>query len=177
MTVRMTLALLVLLISFGSSHGKEERWSNFAEDSDLKYYLDQKTVVPVTDNLYIFWVKSVAKDRDYFKKEYKVNDLSYILTNYELDCAVSSYRVRGSIMFDKNRRELGKSAGDETAGYEPVPPESMLELAQEELCVKEESADLQDDQEPVAVAPLLVTAPLEPAVANGSAEAEVPSLQ
>src|SRR6185369_5671518 len=109
--------------------------------SDLKYYLDEKSVTPLPDNVYIFWVKSVAKDKDYFKTEYNLNNLSYIFTNYELDCALSSYRIRGTIMFDKNRREIYKSipAAGETV-FEPVPPESMLELVQDEVCVREETA-------------------------------------
>lgn len=178
MKVRMTFVLLALLVSYGISHGKEERWNNFAEDSDLKYYLDQKTIIPVSETLYIFWVKSVAKNKEYFRQEYNVADLSYILTNYELDCTVASYRVRGSIMFDKNRRELGKSVADEAAsGFEPVPPESMLELAQDELCVKEESADLAEEEELVTTVPLVVTAPVESPAAEESSQGELPSLQ
>ena len=142
MTVRAIFVMLALLMCCEVSHGKEERWSNFAEDSDLKYYLDQKSVVALPDNVYIFWVRSVAKDKDYFKKEYNLSNLSYIFTNYELDCAVSSYRIRGTIMFDQTRREISKALPD--AGepvFEPVPPESMLELVQDEICVSEDVSE------------------------------------
>jgi len=137
MSVRISMALLLLLMCCGLSHAQDERWSNFAEDSDLKYYIDQKSIISLPDNVYIFWVKSVAKEKDYFKKEYNVNDVSYMFTSYELDCAVSSFRIRGTIMFDKNRKEISKSVPEGVAAFEPVPPESMLELAQGEVCVKE----------------------------------------
>jgi hypothetical protein len=165
MTFRLTFVVLALLLCCGVCHGKEERWSNFAEDSDLKYYLDQKSVISLPDSVYIFWVKSVAKDKDYFKREYNLNNLSYIFTNYELDCAVSSYRIRGSIMFDKNRREINKTlpASGETV-FEPVPPESMLELAQDEICVKEKgAATTPEPEEQPAAAPPAPTAPAAPA--------------
>ncbi|HBG05120.1 MAG: hypothetical protein A2075_24210 [Geobacteraceae bacterium GWC2_58_44] len=178
MTVRMTFVLLALLMCSGISHGKEDRWSNFAEDGDLKYYLDQKSIVPLPNSVYIFWVKSVAKDKNYFKAEYNLNNLSYILTNYELDCAFSSYRIRGTIMFDKNRRELNKSVSDgPDSMFEPVPPESVLELVQDEICVKEESADLPETDEPLPAAPIAVTLPLESAAAEDPAQAEPPSIQ
>lgn len=164
--------VLSLLVSSGISQAKEERWSNFAEDGDLKYFLDEKTVVPLTDSSYIFWVKSVAKDKGYFKREYNLNNLSYILTNYELDCSHSTYRVRGTIMFDKSRRELSKIVNEGPGVvYEPVPPESVVELVQEELCVGAESADLADSAERFA-APIVVDVPLKAMVEN-----EPPSLQ
>jgi hypothetical protein len=179
MTVRVAIAMLALLACSSTCLGKETRWINFAEDTDLRYYLDQKSIISRPDSVYIFWVKSVAKDRGYFKKEYTLNEVSYIFTNYELDCAVSSYRVRGTIMFDKNRRELNKSlpAGGEP-NFEPIPPESMLELVQDEICAGEEQAGkaAQPEAEPPAgsaeptapaapaspQAPLAPTAPDEP---------------
>lgn len=139
--MRKLLVVLALLVGCGVCHGKEERWSNFAEDGDLKYYLDLQSVVPLPDSVYVFWVKSVAKDKEYFKREYRLNNISYVFTNYELDCAVSSYRIRGTIMFDKQRRAVHKLVpplGE--ISFEPVAPESLLELAQDEICVQEESA-------------------------------------
>ncbi|HJV67001.1 MAG TPA: surface-adhesin E family protein [Geomonas sp.] len=135
MAVRVTLIALALLAFCGTSHGQEARWGNFAEDSDLRYYLDRRSVVPLPDNVYTFWVKSVAKDSEYFQNEYHLNNVSYVLTNYELDCAVSSFRLRSTVMFDKTRREISKilpMAGD--TPFEPVQPETVLELAQEEIC-------------------------------------------
>lgn len=161
MTIRMAFVVLALLMCCGVCHAKEERWSNFAEDNDLKYYLDQKSVVSLPDNVYILWVKSIAKDKNFFKREYNLNNLSYIFTNYEIDCAVSSYRIRGTIMFDKNRREINKSLpeGGEPV-FEPVPPESMLELVQDEICVKEEGAVKASESEPQESAgPAVRTAP------------------
>ena len=146
MKVRTSLVALVLICSCGVSHGREDRWSNFAEDADLKYYLDQESVSALPDNVYTFWVKSVAKDKDYYKKEYKLTSLAQILTSYELDCAVASYRVRGVIMLDRNRREIAKSMAAEGEGaFEPVPPESVLELIQNELCVGEEAGAKQPE--------------------------------
>lgn len=161
MTFKMRLVALALFAVCGVCHA-EERWTNFAEDSDVKYYLDQKSVTTLPDNVYIFWVKSIPKEKDFFKKEYNLNNLAYILTNYELDCAVSSYRVRGTIMFDKNRRELNKSlsTGVESP-MEPVPPESMLELAQDEICSR---ANLEKgEQEQPSAAPPAAEPSLQPA--------------
>ncbi|HJV34247.1 hypothetical protein [Geomonas sp.] len=135
MAGRITFVVLAILTCCGICEGADQRWNNFAEDSDLKYYLDRKSVVPLPDNIYLFWIKSVAKDSDYFQAEYNLAKISYVLTNYEMDCAVSRYRVRSTVMVDKNRRELSKIvpvAGEVT--FEPVQPETMLELAQEEIC-------------------------------------------
>lgn len=167
MTVRMSIVALALLLICGVCHGNEKRWSNFGEDTDLKYYLDQQSVLSLPDNVYIFWVKSVAKDKEYFKKEYNLSDLSYIFTNYELDCAISSYRIRGSVMFDKNRRQISKAlpAGGE-AVFEPVLPESVLELAQNEICVKEELAQKipvpQGEMAAAPTVPATLEAPVSP---------------
>jgi len=139
--MRVSLLFLALLLYCGVSYGQEERWISFAEDSDLKYYLDQKSVRSLPDNVYLFWLKSVAKDKEYFKTQYNLSDLAYIYTSYELDCAVSAYRVRGTIMFDKQRREISKvlAAPGDTA-FEPVPPESLLELAQSDICANYDNA-------------------------------------
>lgn len=139
MAGRITFFVLAILTCCDICQGADQRWNNFAEDSDLKYYLDRKSVVPLPDNVYLFWIKSVAKDNDFFKAEYNLPKISYVLTNYEIDCAVSSYRVRSTVMFDKSRREISKivpAAGD--IAFEPVQPETMLELAQEEICTGSE---------------------------------------
>jgi hypothetical protein len=175
----MTVVMLTFLMYCGVCHGAAERWSNFAEDSDLKYFIDQKSMVSLPDNVYIFWVKSVAKDKDYFKKEYNLSNVSYMFTSYEMDCAVSSYRIRGTIMFDKNRKEVSKSLPEVEAAFEPIPPESMLELAQEEVCAKGENAtegaeggDLSSSAS-VAPAPAeVLVAPVTPATVE-----ETPELQ
>lgn len=181
---RVIFVVLALLLCCGICQAKEERWNNFAEDNDLRYYLDQKSVLSLPDNVYIFWVKSVAKDKDYYKAEYNLNNLSYIFTNYELDCAVSSYRIRGTIMFDKNRREINKSlpmSADNV--FEPVPPESMLELAQGEVCKQVGSAtgklEPEDEEEPAPLpatpaSPVTQAAPLSPAAPAASVEVTAP---
>lgn len=182
MPVRMSIAMLALFMSCGVCHAAVERWSNFAEDTDLKYYLDQRSIISLPDNIHIFWVKSIPKDRDYFKKEYNMSNVSYMFTSYELDCAVSSYRVRGTIMFDKNRKEISKSLPEGEPAFEPVPPESMLELAQEEVCAKEENTTNASEgaERPKATAagptaPIPPEAPEAP-VAPATAE-EPPALQ
>jgi hypothetical protein len=175
MSFRITIAALLLFMCSSVCHAKAERWSNFAEDNDQKYYMDQRSIRSLPDNVYIFWVKSVPKDKDYFKKEYNLNNGSYMFTSYELDCAVSSYRVRGTIMFDKNRKEISKSIPEGETAFEPVPPESMLELAQDEVCVKEEGgSEISDGAKPAAAprAPEAPPAPAEPAEAE-----EPPELQ
>lgn len=160
MAARITLAALVLLVWCGTALAAE-RWSNFAEDQELRYYLDQKSIIALPDNVYIFWVKAVAKDRDYFRREYNQNNVSYMFTSYELDCAVSSYRIRGTILFDKNRRELSKVIPEHEPVYEPVPPESVLELAQEEIC--QDQGEQEEEQERAALPS--VAAPAEPPAA------------
>ena len=178
MSIRITFALLFLLIWCGVCSAKTERWSNFAEDSDLKYYIDQKSIISLPDNVYIFWVKSIPKSKDFFKKEYNMNDASYMFTSYELDCAVSSYRVRGTIMFDKNRREISKSLPEGEPAFEPVPPESMLELAQDEVCTNEEPAKESPSQKGAASVPQESAPEEAPATAAPSAPTEeAPALQ
>ena len=181
MPARIIIAMLTLLICCSVCQAQAERWSNFAEDTDLKYYIDHKSVITLPDNVYIFWVKSIAKDKDYFKKEYNISNVSYMFTSYQLDCAVSSYRVRGTIMFDKNRREISKSLPEGEPAFEPIPPESMLELAQTEVCVKEEGAkeegakgkpDGEERRVSAPAAPTPPEAPLAPA-----APEEPPELQ
>jgi hypothetical protein len=170
--------ILFLLVSFaGVSHAAEERWVKFAQDADLSYYLDDKSVVALPDSVYIFWVKSVAREKEYFKREYNISNISYILTNYELDCALSSYRVRGAIMFDRSRRELGKDVPNSAPAFEPVPPESVLELAQEEMCAKRQSSPDGAGKEEAPAAPAGAPAPAAPATVAPAAPAEPPSLE
>jgi hypothetical protein len=164
MSIRISIVMLTLLMCCGICHAQAERWSNFAEDGDLKYYIDHRSIISLPDNVYIFWVKSVAKDKEYFKNEYNVSNVSYQFTSYELDCAVSSYRVRGTILFDKSRRELSKSVPESEPAFEPVPPESVLELAQDEICVKGKGvAESPEETEVPSVAPKAPTAPEAPA--------------
>lgn len=182
MSVRISLALFLILIGCGVCRAESQRWNNFAEDSELKYYIDQRSIISLPDEVFIFWVKSVPKDRDYFKQEYNQNDVAYMFTSYELDCSVSSYRVRGVIMYDKSRREVNKSVAEGEETFAPVPPESMLELAQEEICAKGESAAKESPAkesrkeaagEHSAAAPVPPAAPEMPA----PAPSEEPSLQ
>jgi hypothetical protein len=181
MSIRISLVMLTLLMCCGICHAQAERWSNFAEDSDLRYYIDHRSIISLPDNVYIFWVKSVAKDREYFKNEYNVSTVSYQLTNYELDCAVSSYRVRGTILFDKSRKELSKSVPESEPAFEPIPPESVLELAQDEICVKGKgSVETPEEGEGASVvpkapsAPEAPTAPEAPEAPRAPAEPEEP---
>jgi hypothetical protein len=136
MLLKTNILVVGLLLCGAVAHGKENRWSNFAEDADLKYYLDQKSIITTPEKTTAFWVKSVAKNKEYFKSEYNLNDLAYILTSYEFDCARGMYRVRAMVMYDKNRRELHKTfpLAAEMPGFEPVTPESVLELARDSVC-------------------------------------------
>jgi len=160
MAGRTMLAMLLLVVLCGVCQGAE-RWSNFAEDQELKYYIDQRTIIPLPDNVFIFWVKAVAKDRDYFRREFNLTGASYMLTSYELDCAVSSYRVRGTIIYDKNRREVSKVIPEGEPAFEPVPPESVQELAQEEICKDEGREEETRAAQPAAPAASAATAPVE----------------
>jgi hypothetical protein len=137
--MKIIMVLGILLLSVTLANGKEERWQNFAEDADLKYYLDRKTVVRTPEDTATFWVKSVAKNREYFKNEYNLNELAYIMTNYELDCSRALFRVRETILLTKNRKELSKTLVPlaEMPEFEPVTPESVTELAQEAVCEEE----------------------------------------
>jgi hypothetical protein len=178
MSLRIACALVALIATCGICNA-DDRWTNFAEDADLRYYLDQKSVTNLPDNVHVVWIKSIAKDRNYYKAEYNLNNLAYILTNYEIDCAVSSYRVRGVIMFDKNRKEITKvlPSGGEPA-LEPIPPESMLELAQSEVCTKAASEEDEKEQEPAPSQPVELTPPAEPALpAEPAPQAEPPTMQ
>lgn len=138
MLLKTKLMVVGLLLCGAVAQAKEGRWSNFAEDADLKYYLDLKSVITTPERTSTFWVKSVAKNKEYYKSEYNLNDLAYILTSYEYDCARGLYRVRATVMYDKNRRELHKTfpTASETPGFEPVTPESVLELVRDSICVE-----------------------------------------
>jgi hypothetical protein len=176
------MMLLTLLLCCGVCHAQPERWSNFAEDSDLKYYIDQRSIISLPDNVYIFWVKSVAKNKNYFKNEFNVDGVSYQLASYELDCAVSSYRVRGTILLDKSRKELSKSIPESDLNFEPIPPESVLELAQDEVCVKGKgTAETPQEAERPSAAPAAPVAPEAPSAPEAprapSEPEEPPALQ
>lgn len=147
MPLRVVLALFNVMLFCTVAYGIENRWYNFAEDSDLRYYLDNKSIVSRPNHTKIVWVKSVPKSKEYFEREYNLNNLAYLLTNYEIDCSNASYRVRQTLMLDKNRKELSKTqaAGSDVL-FEPVPPESSIELAQEAVCGEEESAPSQATQ-------------------------------
>src|SRR5689334_12634066 len=134
MLKRLLVPLFALVLSAGTACAAEGRWNSFAEDGDVKYFLDQKSVLTLPDNVFIFWMRSVPKDKEYIRREYNMNTLSYILTNYELDCANATYRVRETAMFDKNRKELSKSLPAGEAPFEPIQPESIVEMAQENFC-------------------------------------------
>ena len=62
MSVRITIAVLLLLICSGVCHAAAERWSNFAEDNDQKYYMDQRSIISLPDNVYIFLHLSLDLD-------------------------------------------------------------------------------------------------------------------
>lgn len=138
MSLRLAGVGLLLVVFCSVAHGKEDRWSSFAEDSDQKYYLDKKSVFPVGDYGFSFWIRSVPKDKEYIRREYNMTDLSYLLTNYELNCSEATFRVREILMFDKNRKELAKNLPEGEAVYEPIQPESIIEMAQESFCGKGE---------------------------------------
>ncbi|MCM0079989.1 hypothetical protein L4X63_00135 [Geomonas sp. Red32] len=174
MNVRTIMLSMLLLMAWSGLTYGEDRWYNFAEDGDLKYYLDRKSVHPLPDNVYVFWIKSVAKDKEYYRREYNVSNLAYILTNYELDCAVSSYRVRGTIMFDKGRRELGKTLASGEPVFEPVPPESVLEMAQDEICTGEQNASGEPEEEEHGAAKAARPASPPPTLSSEDAAANPP---
>ncbi|MBJ6726503.1 surface-adhesin E family protein [Geomesophilobacter sediminis] len=158
MLKRVSLLVFVLLVSATVAHAAEGRWTSFAEDADIRYYLDQKSLLPLPDNVFIFWMRTVPKDREYIRREYNMNTLSYILTNYELDCSDATYRVRETAMFDKNRKELSKSVASDDIPYEPIQPESIVEMVQETLCPKGSTGPK------IAEAPQAPAAEAQPAV-------------
>ncbi|UFS71495.1 hypothetical protein LPW11_04675 [Geomonas sp. RF6] len=168
MRLRVVFAMLCVVCFSNLAHAADERWYNFAEDSDLRYYIDQKSVVNRSGDIHIFWVKSVAKSKEYYRQEYNLNHLAYILTNYEMDCSDATFRVRQTLMMDRNRRELNKSvpSGAET-DFEPIPPESALELAQEIVCTGTGN-DESDEKE----APTPGVSPAKPASPAGGSDAD-----
>lgn len=170
MSVRALWVGMILLSCSAVCYGKETRWKLFAEDSDLRYYLDEKSVVTLPDHVYLFWIKSVAKNKEFYRRQYNLNDLAYILTNYELDCAAATYRVRGALMYDSNRNVISKTLPSGGAvPFEPIPPESVMEMAQDSFCSKAESAP--------AAAPEPVPDAEEPSGPAQPAPAEPPSIQ
>ncbi|KAF0221416.1 MAG: hypothetical protein FD174_554 [Geobacteraceae bacterium] len=130
------ILLACSLFLSGMAHGKEDRWYNLTEDADLTYYIDRKSVLKTPDNTHIFWVKIVSRKKEYLKKEYKLSDLEYVLFNYEIDCGRGMYKTRGTIFFDKNGKQIDKQTPTyvDMSDAEPIPPESVMELAQDAVC-------------------------------------------
>lgn len=140
------MLLVALFLCSGMAYGKDDRWYPFAEDPDLSYYIDKKSVLRTPDNTYLFWVKVVGRKKEFLKKEYRMNDLEYILFNYEISCAKGLYKTRGTIYYDRSGKQLDKQIPTylDMSDAEPVPPESIMELAQDAVCSgpdTEEGAD------------------------------------
>lgn len=132
----LALSAVVLLLLSGMASGKDDRWYNLTEDADLTYYIDKKSILKTPDNTYIFWMKITSKKKEYLQKEYKQIDLEYVLFNYEINCSRGLYKTRGTIYYDKNGKQIDKQTPTyvDMSDAEPIPPESVMELAQDAVC-------------------------------------------
>ncbi len=141
MAKKVLMVLASLFIFSGMAYGKDDRWYNFAEDNDLTYAIDRKSILKSPENTYLFWVKITSRKKDYLKNEYKMNELAYVIFNYEIDCTRGMYKARGTIYYDKNGKQLDKQipAFVDMSDAEPIPPESIMEMAQEAICYEPES--------------------------------------
>lgn len=142
MAVKTWALLIWLVLLCGNAYGKADRWSKLMEDSDLVYYMDDKSILNTKTGTTIFWMKLASRKKDFLKNEYKMPELDYILFNYEINCDKAVYKSRGVIYYDRNGRQLDKQVPTavDMSDSEPVPPESVMEVAKEYVCPdKEES--------------------------------------
>ena len=173
-----TVATFILLVLFcGTAYGKTERWHKLTEDADLSYFIDDKSIVRTKSGTTLFWMKLVSRSKDFLKKEYRMADLEYILFNYEINCDKAVFKSRGVIYYGPNGKQLDKQAPTfaDMSDAEPVPPESMMEVAQDYVCAGEEEslperqAPLPENSPaPAAREPELPSEPAPPAKWNSS---------
>ncbi|SNB46929.1 surface-adhesin E family protein [Geobacter sp. DSM 9736] len=141
--VRMILASLAMLvwpaIMCGAAHGREERWSKLTEDAELVFHIDEKSIQNTRSGTTIFWVKLTGRKNDFLRNEYKLPELDYILFNYEIDCNKGIYKPRGIYYYARSGKQLDKQVplSTDMTDAEPVPPESVMELAQNYVCAEE----------------------------------------
>lgn len=152
--------LLLFLALCGTAYGKTERWHKLTEDADLSYYIDDRSIVRSRTGTTLFWMKLESRNRDFLKKEYHMPDLEYILFNYEINCDKSLFKTRGVIYYGANGRQIDKQSPtySDMSDAEPVPPESMMEVAQDYVCAGDEES-LPERQAPL---PENLPAPAEP---------------
>lgn len=132
--ILVMLALLTLWCS--TSYGAADRWQKLVEDDDLAYYIDERSILHTRTGTTVFWVKQMSRTKDFLKKQYQMNNLDYILFNYEIDCEKGMYKSRGLIYYDREGTQIDKQVplSVDMSDAEPIPPESIMEIVQDYVC-------------------------------------------
>jgi hypothetical protein len=132
--ILIPVAALLLLFS-GSSYGAADRWDRIGEDAYLVYYLDDRSVISLQDDIYTFWLKLVDK-KSLLKQRFHSRNLHHALFRYELDCRAAQAGARTALFFDRNNRQINIQLPADPEGryFEPVVPESIMERVAEMIC-------------------------------------------
>ena len=78
----------------------------------------------------------MSRTKDFLKKQYQMDNLDYILFNYEIDCEKGMYKSRGLIYYDREGTQIDKQVplSVDMSDAEPIPPESIMEIIQDHVC-------------------------------------------
>lgn len=142
MTGKIAIILVLLASWCSAAFGAPERWQKLVEDDDLTYYIDDRSILHTRTGTTLFWVKQVSRTKDFLKEQYKMNDLEYILFNYEIDCEKGMYKSRGLIYYDRNGNQIDKQVpvSVDMSDAEPIPPESIMEIIQDHVCTADKES-------------------------------------
>lgn len=139
---KIWIVLIGLTLFSTMAYGADDRWQKLVEDDDLAYYIDGRSIQHTRTGTVIFWVKQLSRNKDFLKQQYQMNNLDYILFNYEIDCEKGMYKPRGIIYYDRDGKQLDKQVpvAVDMSDAEPVPPESIMEIIQRYVCADNEQA-------------------------------------
>ena len=140
MTRGICLLLVLLAVWCSASYGAEGRWQKLVDDDDLTYFIDERSILHTRAGTVVFWVKQASRTKDFLKQQYQMNNLDYILFNYEIDCEKGMYKPRGIIYYDRVGKQLDKQVplAVDMSDAEPVPPESIMEVIQRYVCTDDD---------------------------------------
>jgi len=145
--LRLTVPVLVwsMFLTSAAAFGESQRWHKFSQDADLTYFIDNGSIMKTRAGTYIFWVKETPAKKDFLKNQYKMDELDHVLFNYEIDCDKGIYKTRGIIYYDSKEEILDKQIPlvTDMSDAEPIPPESVIELAEDYVCPAAEEPSVQ----------------------------------
>ena len=131
---KLTLALVVILISTNLLHAAKFKWSNgkISLDNTTKFYLDKRSVKRIDNHIY-YWSLG-----DYLKLEEGDNpDVRSVITHHRLDCTDLGYQI---LIFSGFAGNMGKgeitfhNAQDPDLEKRYNSKESVAHVTHVELC-------------------------------------------